>query len=423
MVTPLRRTSGISQGPRYNDRMDNATGPEPTLIRKIRLENLLSFGPDGQELDLGPLNVLIGRNGSGKSNLPAALSVLAAAPGDLPKPIRVAGGAGEWLWKGTDQPPVATIEATVDHPEGSAPLIYRLSFTAKAHRFTLVDETIENADPSPGDNQPSYYYRYQNHQPIVNNITEDGSWEEQNIDPTHIKRGASVMSQLKDPVHMPQMDYLAKKFEKILIYPQWSFDKYSPPRLGIPTDMPAGLLLDDASNLALVINNLLNKPTIRREILEKIRVFDPDVEDVVTSVQSQALQINFHEKGLQHPVSAMHLGDGALQYLCLLAVLYNPVTPSLICLSEPETHLHPDIIPEVAKLLIEASSRTQIIVTTQSDMLIDSLTELPESVVVCEKINQSTQLNRLNPEQMQHWLDEYRLGDLWTSGEIGGNRW
>ena len=120
---------------------------------------------------------------------------------------------------------------------------------------------------------------------------------------------------------------------------------------------------------------------------------------------------------------ATRLSDGSLRYLCLLAVLCHPNPPPVICIEEPELGLHPDIIPEVAKLLIEASSRSQLFVTTHSDMLVDCLTEVTESVVVCEKYDGATKLQRLDPEELKPWLEEYRLGDMWTRGAIGGNRW
>ena len=85
--------------------------------------------------------------------------------------------------------------------------------------------------------------------------------------------------------------------------------------------------------------------------------------------------------------------------------------------------MHPDIIPEVAKLLVEASKRCQLFVTTHSDILVDALTEIPEAVIVCEKPEASTQLRRLSAEEFERWLEEYRLGDLWLQGQLGGTRW
>ena len=116
---------------------------------------------------------------------------------------------------------------------------------------------------------------------------------------------------------------------------------------------------------------------------------------------------------------ATRLSDGSLQYLCLLSVLCHPEPPPLICLEEPEAGLHPDIIPEVAKLLLEASQRTQLVVTTHSDMLVSALSEVPEAIVVCERGEEGTQLRRLEPDKLKEWLERYRLGELWTMGEIG----
>ena len=88
-----------------------------------------------------------------------------------------------------------------------------------------------------------------------------------------------------------------------------------------------------------------------------------------------------------------------------------------------ELGLHPDILPKVADLLVAASERTQLIVTTHSDILVDAMTERPEAVIVCEKHNHQTTMKRLQKAELKDWLERYRLGELWTRGELGGNRW
>jgi predicted ATPase len=107
----------------------------------------------------------------------------------------------------------------------------------------------------------------------------------------------------------------------------------------------------------------------------------------------------------------------------LLTLLCHPSPPPLICIEEPELGLHPDILSTVAELLIAASKRTQIIVTTHSDALVSGLSEVPESVLVCEQNNTGSHLRRLEPQQLKKWLEKYTLGDLWRMGHIGGNRW
>jgi len=102
------------------------------------------------------------------------------------------------------------------------------------------------------------------------------------------------------------------------------------------------------------------------------------------------------------------------------AVLLSPNPPSLVCIEEPELGLHPDALSLVAELLVAATQRTQIIVTTHSDALVSELTDHVESVLVCEHLG-GTQLRRLRSDDLSHWLDKYRLGDLWRMGELGGN--
>ncbi len=122
-------------------------------------------------------------------------------------------------------------------------------------------------------------------------------------------------------------------------------------------------------------------------------------------------------------IPATRLSDGTVRYLCLLSILLHPAPPPLIAIEEPELGLHPDLLPTLADLLVDASERTQLVVTTHSDILVDALTEKPESIVVCEKHDGQTEMRRLDRNDLEKWLKDYRLGELWTSGELGGNRW
>ncbi len=393
------------------------------FIRTIRLENILSYGPSSEEFTLEPLNVLIGPNASGKSNLIEALSLVAAAPRDIQKPIREGGGVKHWLWKGSSQLGTATVDVTVEYPKGQQSLRYRLSYTETGSRFELRDEAVENENPTPDKNDPFFYYRYQDGHPVLNVFTEEEPGHKRHLKREDVKFDQSILSQRRDPDSYPELTYLADKFERMRFYREWNFEHGEPPRSPGRIDLPKKSLEEDASNLALVLNDLLNRPPVKREILERLRTFYQSVLDVTTDITTGEVQIFFHEEGLQHSVPATRLSDGSLRYLCLLAVLCHPDPPPVVCIEEPEIGLHPDIIPKVAKLLVEASSRSQIFVTTHSDILVDALTDTPEAIVVCEKFDGATQLRRLDNKELEPWLDRYRLGELWTSGEIGGNRW
>jgi predicted ATPase len=220
----------------------------------------------------------------------------------------------------------------------------------------------------------------------------------------------------------PELSYLSTEFSKISLYRHWQMGRYSEPRNSQKTDLPQHPLLEDASNLGLFLNDLKYRIG-NRKIIEKLKKFYEPAEELDVKIYGGTVQIFIREEGLTQPIPATRLSDGTLRYLCLMALLLDPTPPPLICIEEPELGLHPDILPTIAELLIEASQRTQLIVITHSDALVSALSEYPESVVVCERDNTGTHLRRLKPEKLKKWLEKYTLGDLWRIGELGGNRW
>ena len=398
------------------------------FIRTLRLQNFLSFGPDSYELQLNSLNVLIGPNGAGKSNLIEAIDLLRASAKDLPEPIQKGGGGvSEWLWKGAIRSPIAEVDATLYFPDGHKPLRHRFSFTAVGQRFELVDEAIEDEYPDNA-NIPDvrFYYRYQKGRPVVNVRTFSPIGDdrvERGLRREDLEQDKSVLSQRKDPDQYPEITYLGNQYSRIRLYREWNLGRNTPARKPQSVDYPNDFLEEDARNLGLVLNTFERNRTVKKQINELLSDFYASFDSIATLVEGGTIQVFLNEKSFNHPIPATRLSDGTLRYLCLLAILCHPTPPPLICIEEPELGLHPDIITTVADLLIDASHRTQLIVTTHSDILIDALSETPEAVIVCEKENGATQMRRLDRERLQKWLEEYSLGGLWRSGEIGGNRW
>ena len=172
----------------------------------------------------------------------------------------------------------------------------------------------------------------------------------------------------------------------------------------------------------MVLNRLRREPEAKQKLLEALGNLYEGIDDFDVQIEGGTVQVFFQEG--RNMIPATRLSDGTLRYLCLLAILCHPQPQPLICLEEPELGLHPDILPVIADLLIEASERTQLIVTTHSDVLVDAMTNQPESILICERdIEQGTRIKRLNKDELQPWLENYRLGQLWTSGELGGTRW
>lgn len=386
------------------------------FLRSITLTNFLSYGDAMPPVELRPLNVIIGPNGSGKSNLIEAFDLLRATPKDLLALIRDGGGVRDWLWKGAARPPLAKVEAVVEYPSGPVPLRYILGFTEAGQRFEIQDEKIENESPDQGHAKPYSYYSFTNGHGILNVKGDLRRLQREETDPN-----SSILAQRKDPDQYPELTYLGNNFARIRIYREWHFGRYTIPRMPQKADLPNEHLTPDASNLGLVLNRLRREPAVRKRLLDGLRILYEGIDDVDVQIEGGTVQVFFHEG--RHTIPATRLSDGTLRYLCLLAILCHPAPGPLICIEEPELGLHPDILPSLADLLKEASERTQIVVTTHSDILVDALSDTPDSLLVAERSDHGTSLTRLNEQDLKPWLAKYRLGQLWTRGEIGGTRW
>jgi predicted ATPase len=391
------------------------------LIQTIRLTNLLSFGPKTEEFELLGLNVLIGPNGSGKSNLIEAIGLLQACPRDLQVPIRAGGGVAEWLWKGGRSVPEAEIKVTASYPKGPLPLHHALTFTAAGFRFGLETEMIFDDGEAPL--ATALYVNSSRAASIAARSGESPGVEYRTLRREETSTEQSVISQVRAADVYPEITYLGQEYDKIRLYRGWDTTPLSELRLPQKTDLPRDFLREDGSNLWMVLNDLDAASGMRARLTVLLQAFYEPAEDFTHSIYGGVVQLLLRERGLSQPIPATRLSDGTLRYLCLLAILCHPSPPPLICIEEPEIGLHPDILPKVAQLLVEASQRTQLIVTTHSEALVDALTDTPEAVVVCEKEEGSTTMRRLDKDALKEWLDKYSLGHLWRTGELGGNRW
>ena len=399
-------------------------------FHSLRLKNFLSYGDEGITIPLEPLNVLIGPNAVGKSNLIEAFGFLQAIPKDITSLIREGGGIDEWLWDGGPASPTAEVEAILDYPDGPMPLRYRIAFGSVGQRFEVRDEAIENSESIDPYTRPYFFYHFQDGRPALNYRTaiEERAGTDRGRSPRKLRRedlklDQSVLSQRRDADQLPELTWVTDLFSRIRLYREWNFGRYTAPRLAQRPDLIGDFLEEDASNLALVLNDLQSAPGPWNQIQTLLSDLYEPAQRIITKLHGGTVQVFIAERGVRHPLPATRLSDGTLRFLCLLAILCHPTPPPLICIEEPELGLHPDMIRTVARLLVDASQRTQLIVTTHSDHLVSALADVPEAVVVCEKEDGATRLRRLDANRLEKWLEDYKLGELWLSGEIGGNRW
>jgi predicted ATPase len=190
--------------------------------------------------------------------------------------------------------------------------------------------------------------------------------------------------------------------------------------------LPARLAVADeierfGANLASCYHKLLSgSRDVRERTLERVRVgLGPDVIDVRTpAVGPSLIDVVIDFRGLPQPVSALTLSDGQLAYLAFVALAELSKDHGFVAFDEPESHLHPGLLVRVAWLLEELADSCPVVLATQSDRLLDALTEPAASVVLCElDETRATRLVRPDPAALEKWLKHYRgLGELRNQG-------
>lgn len=183
------------------------------------------------------------------------------------------------------------------------------------------------------------------------------------------------------------------------------------------------VLQPDASNLAAYLLNLRNAHRPHYDLLCKtIRRIAPYFDDfdfpITKGGPEDRVRLRWRKKGTDYIFSPGHFSDGTIRFLCLAAALLQPNPPTAIVLDEPELGLHPEALSIFGGLVRSASKRTQIILATQSPVLVNEFD--PEEIITVDSVNGATQFNRLDTKRLADWLKEFTVGDLWQKGTIQG---
>lgn len=391
-----------------------------TFIQRLALPGLLSFPTDMESIELQPLNVLIGPNGSGKTNFVEAFEILRSLPTDIQNAIKTVGSSDEWAWKGDSfASTVLEVDIEQDHLYQTIPLRYHLKLETI---FGVHIDAESMVDTSKQGTEGAFFYRREfpgNAVIAAREPDTENKRATRELDGKSIDSNQSILSQVKEVSIYPELWKLARDFSTIAMFREWAFGSRSALRLPQRTDEPTDRLLSDGRNLALVLNDIQHHDdSVFNAALKR---FLPRYERTSTRIHGGNAQLFLHEVGLSEPIPSTRISDGTLRFLAILAMLLIPSPPKLLCIEEPELGMHPDAVALLAELLVEASKRMQLVVTTHSDVMLSALTEQVESVVVCENLGTGTTLKRLDSAWLSNWLEEYRLGDLWRMGELGGN--
>ena len=181
------------------------------------------------------------------------------------------------------------------------------------------------------------------------------------------------------------------------------------------------VLFGDGSNIAPFLFSLMfNENAIYQEIVDAVRLVSPFFDDFILKPDNQEkIRLNWRQKGMHdYPMRPNQLSDGSIRFICLATALLQPELPATIIIDEPELGLHPSAISILAELIRNTAKRTQLIIATQSPALIDNFAV--ENVIVVNRKDGATTLERLKEEDFSSWLENYSVGELWSKNVISG---
>ncbi len=375
--------------------------PETTRLKSIRLRGFRSLA-EVELSDLGPASVLIGANGSGKSNFVRFFEMLSwmLRSRRLGEFVERQGGADDQLFGGSRETPAMQAEVSLETPLGRNDYRFtlahahpdRLMFTEEAFRFSR------------------------------NDLPTEASW-------THLGGDGHREAQIVEAAQSPQPSEVNQKTARTIVHLLRNCAAYQFHDTSDSSSLKASwdtdnnsMLRSNGANLGAVLHRLEHEDYQRFELICRhigrvLPVFDRfNIESSYGKVQ-----LRWKARGSDKTFGAHLTSDGSLRFFALVTLLNLPreMLPDVVLLDEPELGLHPAAIVLVGDMIKALAQDVQVIVATQSPLLVDVF-DL-EEIVVLEAKDGRTGFRRLAVSDYRHWLDEdYSLGELWQKNLIGG---
>jgi predicted ATPase len=389
-------------------------------LQELLIEGLLSFG-EKTHFKFGQLNILVGPNGSGKSNLIDCVRVFRNAPFDVQEAFKDS-GFEEWLYRGVNnQSGRAFLQVTAKVPELPGGISHQVRLGPPLSSRAPLEEVISSAGAENAQADP-YFVGSHRSEATLSFLGTGKRRRQRKLGANEYDPFRSILSQIRDIGQYPEITRLASLYANFRIYSEWTFGRNSNLRESAPTGRSDTMLSESMNDLALALNGLE-----KTAAHEKIRVLLQELKetylDYVTRILFGRVGLELVESPFDLPLPAKRLSDGTLRFLALAAILLQSNPPPLICLEEPELGMHPDMIRIVAGMIIDASTKTQLIVTTHSEHLLTALQDDFDALFAFDAGLAGSIVRRFSREEYKGWRQEHTLGELWTSGELGGNRW
>lgn len=351
-------------------------------LRKVKIEGFKSI--ERAELMLGDLNVVIGANGSGKSNLIGVFRLLERVLSHNLQ-VYVASEPDRLLHHGRRVTPALSLDFALDQNS--------YGFKLKADRDSLIFE----------------YER----------VEYSGYWNYG--EPLAVGHKESKLEEAAESYKNKIPKFVFPKVRNLVVYHFHDTSDSSPAKQTADVD-DNRFFRPDAANLPAYLYWLQERhPTAFRTIEEHVRLVAPFFERFVlapSKLNEKKIKLEWRQKGSDAYFDAYSLSDGTLRFICLATLLLQPSPPALILLDEPELGLHPFAIRLLAEMLEAASKRVQVLLATQSVTLLNNFA--PKDVLVADNDGLRTTFERLDEDKLEAWLDEFSLGELWEKNVLGG---
>ncbi|RKF33492.1 AAA family ATPase [Paraburkholderia fungorum] len=364
---------------------------------------------------LGQLNVITGANGSGKSSVYRSLRLLAeTARGGVITSLAREGGLQSTLWAGPERFSRAVLagELPVEGTRRKEPVSLRLGFSGdefgysidlglppldRATRFPL-DPTIKRECIWSGPVLRPSALLVDRHGAALRTRDEQGDWQ---TIPQPVASFDSMMTEFSDPRTAPEMITVREQIRSWRFYDHFRTDAEAAARLPqIGTHTP--VLSNDGADLAAALQTIreIGDPTALDAAIDD--AFPGSSLDIAT--QDGRFEVSMQQHGLLRPLKGAELSDGTLRYLLLVAALLTPRPPALLVLNEPETSLHPDLLPALARLIARAAAHSQVLVVSHAARLIAALErEDGSQSIVLEKHFGATRIADADDRDLPAW--------------------